>query len=50
MLGQSTHYVIQGVVRDAVTEETLPFANVFLTGTTYGTVTGTEGKFQLKSL
>ena len=48
MLGQSTHYVIQGVVRDAVTEETLPFANVFLTGTTYGTVTGTEGKFQLK--
>ncbi len=48
LLAQSARYIITGVVRDADSGETLPFANVFLTGTTYGTVTDTEGNFQLK--
>lgn len=48
MLAQSARYVITGVVQDEETGETLPFANVFLTGTTYGTVTDKEGNFKLK--
>lgn len=48
LLGQSARYIITGIVKDADNGETLPFANVFLTGTTYGTVTDKDGNFELK--
>lgn len=48
LVAQSARYIISGLVRDASSGETLPFANVFLTGTTYGTVTDKEGNFELK--
>ena len=43
-------YVVKGVVRDAATNETLPFANVFFSGTTYGTTSDGEGNFTLRAL
>lgn len=48
LLAQSARYIISGVVRDMDTQETLPYANVFLTGTTYGTTTNEDGEFELK--
>jgi len=39
---------ISGVVRDARTRRPLPFANVFIPGTTIGTVTNLNGVFSLK--
>ncbi|MHA7101327.1 carboxypeptidase-like regulatory domain-containing protein [Roseivirga pacifica] len=44
---QTNVFKISGVVRDANTQETLPFANVFLANTTYGTVTNEVGEFNL---
>ena len=41
---------IKGSVKDAQTNEALPFANVFLNNTTRGTTTGPDGKFSLTSL
>ena len=37
-----------GVVSDSETGETLPFANVFFTGTTYGSVTDVNGFFEIE--
>jgi len=48
LFAQSARYIISGVVRDMDTKETLPFANVFLTGTTYGTTTNEDGAFEFK--
>lgn len=48
LFAQSPRFIIEGVVRDATNGETLPFANVFLTGTTYGTTTNEEGEYSLK--
>jgi len=48
LFAQSPRYIISGVVKDASTDETLPFANVFLTGTTYGTTSDQDGSFVLK--
>jgi len=41
---------IQGRVLDSKTLEALPFANVFLNNTTIGTITDTNGKFNLTSI
>lgn len=48
MLAQSARYVISGIVKDGLTGETLPSANVFLSGTTFGNTTDQNGEFQLK--
>ncbi len=39
---------ISGVVKDAVTGESLPYAQIALTGTTMGSVTNEDGIFRLK--
>ncbi|MCF8304603.1 MAG: TonB-dependent receptor [Bacteroidales bacterium] len=39
---------ISGVVSDAQTGETLPGANIVVKGTQRGTITGTQGEFELK--
>jgi len=44
---QSPRYIISGEVRDSLTRETLPYANVFLAGTTYGTISDENGRFEL---
>lgn len=41
-------FTITGVVKDADTGETLPFANVFFAETTYGVNTDDNGRFNLK--
>jgi hypothetical protein len=41
-------YIFKGVVRDADTNETLPFASVFLANTTFGTVSNEKGEFSLE--
>jgi hypothetical protein len=48
LTAQSPRYIISGVIKDASTGETLPFANVFLSGTTYGTTSDQDGFFELK--
>ncbi len=40
---------VDGVVSDAVTGETLPFANVIFTGSTIGTITDIDGKYALQT-
>lgn len=40
---------IRGLVRDAVTGDTLPFVNVYFKDTQIGTTTGFDGKFSLES-
>ncbi len=40
---------VKGVVRDSVTNETLPFASVYFKNTTDGIMTDEDGKFSLKS-
>ncbi|MCE7990637.1 MAG: carboxypeptidase-like regulatory domain-containing protein [Roseivirga sp.] len=42
-------YTIEGVVSDSVTNETLPFASVFFSGTTFGTTSDKDGNFVLKA-
>lgn len=42
-----TTYQVSGVVRDSLTQETLPFANVFFSGTTFGTISNEQGEFTL---
>ncbi len=41
-------YVIEGVVTDAESGETLPFASVFIASTTYGVASDDKGKFSLE--
>lgn len=49
-LGQSTEvYQVKGVITDSLSKETLPFANVFFSGTTFGTVSNKEGEFVLSA-
>jgi len=44
LMAQST---IRGTVRDRITNETLPGANVIIEGTTTGTITDIDGKYSL---
>ncbi len=44
---QSTE--VEGTISDALSGETLPFANVIFTGSTVGTITDVDGKYILKS-
>ena len=41
---------LDGQVRDALTQQPLPFATVFLSNTTYGTTTDATGHFQLTGM
>lgn len=41
---------IEGIVRDAATQQALPGVNVVIVGTTYGTATDTNGRFVLSSI
>lgn len=47
LFGQNT---ITGVVIDSKTREPLPFATVYINGTTKGTATDTDGSFELKDV
>ena len=49
LTAQEEVYEVHGVVRDAKTLETLPFANIFFSGTTYGTISDENGEFVLKA-
>ena len=40
-------FIIRGVVSDAETGETLPFANVFVANTTFGTASNEDGSYEL---
>ncbi len=42
-------YTVTGVVSDSVSNETLPFASVFFSGTTFGTTSDKDGNFVLKA-
>ncbi len=42
-------FTVAGVVSDSVTNETLPFASVFFSGTTFGTTSDKDGNFTLKA-
>lgn len=42
-------YTVAGVVKDSVSNETLPFASVFFSGTTFGTTSDKDGNFTLKA-
>ncbi|MGM9760804.1 MAG: DUF5686 family protein [Parabacteroides sp.] len=46
-VAKSQNLVIQGIVRDSVTTEPLPYVSVLLKGTTIGTTTGIDGDFYL---
>lgn len=48
MAQNASVYEVKGVIRDSLTNETLPFANVFFSGTTYGTTSNDQGVFSLK--
>ena len=45
LLGQKT---ITGIVLDSLTQEPLPLATVYINGTTQGTTTDHDGRFELK--
>ena len=47
LFGQHT---ITGVVLDSLTQEPLPSATVYVNGTTLGTATDVEGRFELKDV
>lgn len=47
LTAQEAVYEVNGVIRDAKTLETLPFANIFFSGTTYGTASDANGEFTL---
>ena len=50
MMAQETaDYGVRGVIKDSNTGESLPFANVFFAGTTFGTTSDQEGIFTLKT-
>lgn len=42
--------VIKGVVVDSLTQEPLPSATVYVNGTTQGTITDNDGRFELKDV
>src|SRR5688572_525478 len=41
---------ISGTVSDATTGQTIPFAHVFISNTTIGAVTNTDGRFELTDI
>ncbi len=41
-------YSVKGVVRDKVTQKTLEYASVTITGTNEGTITNSRGEFSIK--
>ena len=45
----SAQYKLHGIVKDSVTNETLPFAAVVIEGTTTGNSTNLDGEFTLNS-
>ena len=47
LFGQST---IRGIVLDSLTQEPLPLATVYVNGTTQGTTTDNDGRFELKDV
>ena len=47
LFGQNT---VSGYVVDSKTGEPLPYATVYINGTTKGTVTGNDGRFELKNI
>ena len=47
LFGQST---IRGIVLDSLTQEPLPLATVYVNGTTQGTTTDNDGRFELKNV
>ena len=47
LLGQKT---ITGIVLDSLTQEPLPMATVYVNGTTQGTTTDSDGRFELKEI
>ena len=47
LLGQN---VIRGIVLDSLTQEPLPSATVYINGTTQGTTTDNDGRFELKGI
>lgn len=47
LFGQST---IRGIVIDSLTQEPLPLATVYVNGTTQGTTTDNDGRFELKDV
>ena len=47
LFGQST---VRGVVIDSLTQEPLPLATVYVNGTTQGTTTDNDGRFELKDI
>ena len=47
LFGQDT---VSGLVLDSLTSEPLPFATVYVNGTSKGTVTDTDGRFELKDV
>lgn len=48
MLIQSQN-LIKGIVTDSVTNQALPFVNVFIKGTNFGSMTDNSGKFTLRA-
>ena len=42
-------YTYSGIVTDSTSAESVPYASVFVAGTTIGTTTDSEGRFTLKS-
>jgi len=53
ILGASSVYaqktIVSGVVRDAITNETLPFVNVHFVGTKSGTTTDLDGRYRIET-
>lgn len=45
----SAQYVISGTIVDVISDEPIPFANIFLKGTTIGTTSDFDGKYKLES-
>lgn len=49
LFAQNPVYEVRGNVKDSLTNETLPFASVFFSGTTYGTTSDENGDFVLRT-
>jgi len=46
----SAQGIIQGVIRDKKTQETIPGANILIAGTTLGAASDLDGKFEIKGI
>jgi hypothetical protein len=47
LFAQSKKGIIEGIVRDGTTQEVLPYANVYIEGTTNGTITDNKGFYRI---